>query len=70
LTDVPNIDPRTGATVEIVTTEATTVDVDETCRERSPPPNRSTRWAATVAPRLAATAGCAARGRWRPVASA
>ncbi|GIJ57345.1 aldehyde dehydrogenase (NADP(+)) [Virgisporangium aurantiacum] len=30
--DVPSIDPRTGATVEIVTTETTTAQVDEHCR--------------------------------------
>jgi NADP-dependent aldehyde dehydrogenase len=32
MTDVPSIDPRTGATVEVVTTETTTAEVGETCR--------------------------------------
>jgi NADP-dependent aldehyde dehydrogenase len=32
MTDVPSIDPRTGATVEVVATETTTAQVDERCR--------------------------------------
>jgi NADP-dependent aldehyde dehydrogenase len=32
MTDVPSIDPRTGATVEIVAAETTTAQVDERCR--------------------------------------
>ena len=32
MTDVPSIDPRTGAAVEIVATETTTPQVEERCR--------------------------------------